>query len=253
MRQYGDLPAGTWPAVRHSISCTKPQGSRRRGCADSSPRTCPPWWSTGPGRTGAPATARSKGWAIAYGTGPHGRPRYCQVEGLGYRLRDRAARAPHLPGGRCPHRIIRPTTRRPTPRCFHALTPPWRPEVSLTRFLVVLHILLASACGGSLVFQRSLVAGGRFGKDECAMAYPFAHSFRSRAPGSRADSQDSALLRSLGEERMCNAHTRARVRGIPDGTSPESRAASESTGTSPGSRPRSTTWLRSSTKTTLGR
>ena len=40
---------------------------------------------------------------VVYRTGPHGRPRYCQVEGLGYRLGDRAARAPHLPGGRCPH------------------------------------------------------------------------------------------------------------------------------------------------------
>ena len=74
--------------------------------------------------------------------------------------------------------------------------------------LAVLHILLAPACGGSLVFQRSLVAEGRFGKDECAMASPFAHSSRSRAPGSRADPQDSAPPHSLREERMCNLQAR---------------------------------------------
>ena len=76
--------------------------------------------------------------------------------------------------------------------------------------LAVLHILLAPVCGGSLVFQRSAVAGGRFGKDECATTYPFAHSSHSRTPRSRADPQDSAPPHSSREERMCNPQARTR-------------------------------------------
>ena len=82
--------------------------------------------------------------------------------------------------------------------------------------LAVLHILLASACGGSLIFQRSLVAGDRFDKDECATTYPFAHSSHSRTPRSRADPQDSAAPHSLSEERMCNPQARTRP-GVPQG------------------------------------
>ena len=81
--------------------------------------------------------------------------------------------------------------------------------------LAVLHILLAPTCGGSLVFQRSPVAGGRLGKDECATASPFAHSSPSRAPRSRADPQDSAPHHSLREERMCNSQARAAVAQKP--------------------------------------
>ena len=88
--------------------------------------------------------------------------------------------------------------------------------------LAVLHILLASACEGSLVFQRSAVAGGRFGKDECATTYPFAHSSHSRTSRSRADPQDSAAPHSSREERMCNAQSRARARGS---RSPDPRSA----------------------------
>jgi len=84
-------------------------------------------------------------------------------------------------------------------------------KTSLAPLLAVLHILLAPACGGSLIFQRSLVAGDRFGKDECATTYPFAHSSHSRAPGSRADPQNSAPHHSLRKERMCNVQARARL------------------------------------------
>ena len=78
----------------------------------------------------------------------------------------------------------------------------------MARFLVVLHILLAPACEGSLVFQRFLAAEGWFDKDECATTYPFAHSSHSRALKPRADPQDSEPHHSLREERMCNPQAR---------------------------------------------